>query len=211
MKVAITSLLVMIIVTSALPAVNLISIVSIPGDASVTVLWVSASEYNNAWFEIVRDSTTTVATIVGGGYRNIEGSYCFTDNSVQNGTTYCYTLCGVEGDGDRQCFDIEVCATPYSVSAPEHDSPIPVTCSLSSFPNPFNPATTISFSLPRTSDVSLAVYDVTGRKVVTLINQTMSAGEHHVAFDGSALPSGLYFARLSAGEMTRTQKMVLLK
>lgn len=81
----------------------------------------------------------------------------------------------------------------------------------SCYPNPFNPTTTISFSLPRTSFTRLAVYDITGRQTGVLVSTVLNAGEHRISFDGSALPSGLYFARLEAGQEIQTRKMVLLK
>ena len=78
-------------------------------------------------------------------------------------------------------------------------------------PNPFNPETNLSFVLPEASHVSLVVYDVQGREVARLIEGWQSSGIHKVAFDGSELTSGVYFARLTAGNFTRTQKLLLLK
>ena len=81
-----------------------------------------------------------------------------------------------------------------------------------SYPNPFNPSTNIGFQLPGIAKVSLAVYDVLGRKVSVLIDgQPMSAGHHVVRFDGSDLASGMYFYRLTAGEFSEVGKMVLMK
>ena len=79
------------------------------------------------------------------------------------------------------------------------------------YPNPFNLSTVISFSLPKTQRARLAIYDVTGRQVKVLSDGVLSGGEHGVTFDGSALSSGVYFARLEAGKNVRTQKMMLLK
>ena len=90
-------------------------------------------------------------------------------------------------------------------------TPIPSTPGLSSFPNPFNPSTTISFSLAQTSEVNVSIFDITGRLVQTLAEERFTAGEHSLLFDGSALSSGIYFARLQAAAITCTQKMVLLK
>ena len=79
------------------------------------------------------------------------------------------------------------------------------------YPNPFNPSTVISFSLPKTQHAKLTVYDVTGRQVQVPSDGVLSAGEHRVTFDGSTLSSGVYFARLEAGKNVRTQKMMLVK
>ncbi|HEY3295177.1 MAG TPA: T9SS type A sorting domain-containing protein [bacterium] len=82
---------------------------------------------------------------------------------------------------------------------------------LSAYPNPFNPGTTLSFALSKAGRTSIVVYDITGREVQTLINETLTAGEHTLPFDGSALPSGIYFARVNSGESIATQKLLLLK
>ncbi len=82
---------------------------------------------------------------------------------------------------------------------------------LTNTPNPFNPFTTISFSLPTDSHTTLTVHDITGRKVATLIDNYMSAGKHSAVFDGSNLASGVYFYRLKTGEVARTGKMLMIK
>jgi hypothetical protein len=78
-------------------------------------------------------------------------------------------------------------------------------------PNPFNPATTISFTLPESRSVSLNVFDVSGRQVAQLINGVCPAGTHQATFDGSNLASGLYVYQLRAGSFQTTGKMMLLK
>lgn len=79
------------------------------------------------------------------------------------------------------------------------------------YPNPFNPTTTIEFSLPAPSDVSLKVYNVIGQEVASLVDGPMGAGSHSVQFDASNLSSGVYFYRLTAGGVTQSKKMSLLK
>ena len=80
------------------------------------------------------------------------------------------------------------------------------------FPNPFNPSTTIQFNLSDPVEVSMTVHDMLGRQVTTLIDrQRMSSGTQFVTFDGTGLPSGIYFCRLQAGDRTMTHKMILLK
>ena len=78
-------------------------------------------------------------------------------------------------------------------------------------PNPFNPTTAISYKLQASSIVSLKVYDIAGRLVAALADGWREAGSHEVTFDGSKLPSGIYFAQLTTGEYTQVQKLILLK
>jgi len=79
------------------------------------------------------------------------------------------------------------------------------------YPNPFNPSTNIEYQIADFGFVSLKVYDVLGREVTTLVNEKQNAGTHVAVFDGSRLPSGVYFYRLIAGALTSTKKMVLMK
>ncbi|MEO6693596.1 MAG: M43 family zinc metalloprotease [Ignavibacteria bacterium] len=78
-------------------------------------------------------------------------------------------------------------------------------------PNPFNPTTSLSFSLPFNSDVLLKVFDASGREVNTLINSYLEAGQHTVQFDGSILASGVYYYKLTNGTSTEIMKMILIK
>lgn len=78
-------------------------------------------------------------------------------------------------------------------------------------PNPFNPATTIAFSIPEAGPVWLDVYDVQGRHVTTLVERSLSAGRHELLFRPRNLASGLYFYRLRAENYDKTRRMVLLK
>jgi hypothetical protein len=79
------------------------------------------------------------------------------------------------------------------------------------YPNPFNPSTTINFELPKTSHVTLTVFDVLGRQVSVLVNERKEAGVHEVNFDASGLASGVYFYRLQAGDFVQSKKFLLLK
>ena len=79
------------------------------------------------------------------------------------------------------------------------------------YPNPFNPVTNINYSVPTTSEVSLKVYDMLGREVITLVNEKVAAGEHTSSFDASNLSSGVYIYQLKSGEFIETRKMTLIK
>ena len=84
------------------------------------------------------------------------------------------------------------------------------------YPNPFNPNTTILFSIPRQENVCVDIFDVTGEKVKTVVNHFYPAGEFHISWDGTnesnlLVSSGLYFYRIRAGAYRETRSMVLLR
>lgn len=94
---------------------------------------------------------------------------------------------------------------------------LPTSYTLSrNYPNPFNPATEISFSLPERTQVSLNIYNILGEKVKTLVNETRDAGTYNVRWDGrdeagSSVASGIYFYRLQTNHFVETKKMILMK
>ncbi|MFA7359519.1 MAG: T9SS type A sorting domain-containing protein [Candidatus Kapaibacterium sp.] len=79
------------------------------------------------------------------------------------------------------------------------------------YPNPFNPATTIGYRLPKNSFVSINIYDLTGRHMLTLVNENKPAGTHEISFNASSFSSGVYFYVLKAGDFTQARKLVFLK
>ncbi len=82
---------------------------------------------------------------------------------------------------------------------------------MQNYPNPFNPVTKIKFDLPKASFVKITVFDVLGREVSIIANQNMDAGSYETDFNATALPSGVYFYKIEAGEYTQTRKMLLVK
>jgi hypothetical protein len=88
------------------------------------------------------------------------------------------------------------------------------------YPNPFNPVTKIKFDIPKNGfpiktfgndRVMLKVYDILGKEIQTLVNEQLQPGTYEVTFDGSNLPSGVYFYKLTAGDYTETKKMLMIK
>jgi len=101
-----------------------------------------------------------------------------------------YTITGVEGEENGA-------ANNYYLSQ--------------NYPNPFNPRTSLQYAIGNRQFVTLKVYDLLGREVVTLVNEEKPAGEYEVEFNGNNLPSGIYFYQLKADQFVETRKMVLLK
>jgi uncharacterized protein (TIGR02145 family) len=79
------------------------------------------------------------------------------------------------------------------------------------YPNPFNPTTNIKFSLPKSGNVKIIVYDAVGREVATLVNNTMAAGTHTVQFNATGLASGIYLYRIESKDFVKVNKMLLIK
>jgi len=92
------------------------------------------------------------------------------------------------------------------------DDILPINYNLyNSYPNPFNPTTTISFSIPEFGLTSITAYDITGKKLETLTNTNLNPGNYSVNWDATSLPSGVYLIRMDSGDFTQTQKVVLVK
>jgi len=103
--------------------------------------------------------------------------------------------------------------TLVSVSTEEEVTNLPESISLhQNYPNPFNPSTTIRFDLRQAAEISLTIYDITGREVATLLNrQKMSAGRHQLEWNAGEASSGIYFYRLNVNGQQMTRKMTLIK
>ncbi len=98
------------------------------------------------------------------------------------------------------------------ISSLDDEEQLPLEYALEqNWPNPFNPSTTLTYSLAQSGITHLQVYDVMGRRVATLLDQNQSAGHYRITFDGSRLPAGLYFYKLESGDFSSVKKMVMVK
>jgi Secretion system C-terminal sorting domain len=101
---------------------------------------------------------------------------------------------------------------PSNATSIDNNSGKPVSFVLyQNYPNPFNPSTRIKYEIPTSSFVSLKVYDILGREIMTLVNKEQLPGNYEVDFNGGNLPSGVYLYRLTYGNLTQTKKMILEK
>ncbi len=174
-------------------------------NGEVHLSWRTASELNNAGFEVERsvdrETFTQVGFVRGNGTTTEAQSYTFVDRSTFNAEKVYYRLKQVDFDGQFEYSPV----VEVNVSLPTKFA------LMQNYPNPFNPTTNIAYELPTTAKVVLKVYDVLGREVVTLINQEQAAGRYVQPFNASALSSGMYFYRLQAGNFVETKKMMLVK
>ncbi len=176
------------------------------GNLVIQLNWLVLSEVNNVRFEIFRNGIFRVP-IVGHGNNNNPHSYSWADTAVSWGGLYTYSLYAVNVNSAHDSLG----STSIRLAADNPRVAFPQDFRLSVFPNPFNPATTLSFTLPSPQRVRLGIYDISGREQRLLADDLFSAGTHRLAFDASALPSGIYFAHLSGRNLSLTQKLLLLK
>ena len=104
------------------------------------------------------------------------------------------------------------CTCNESASMEINTQTIPDNYSISTiYPNPFNPATTISFSIPEFGFTTITAYNINGRQLEALTNEVLSVGNYSINWNASDYPSGVYLIRMVSGEFTQTQKVVLVK
>jgi hypothetical protein len=112
--------------------------------------------------------------------------------------------------GSMQAWTCQVTLDPVGVS--HNNNEIPKQFELKqNFPNPFNPNTLINFSVPKAGNVTLEVFDISGKRVASLVNDEMEAGNYKFDFNAGVLSSGVYFYKLTAEGFTETKKMMLVK
>jgi hypothetical protein len=193
----------------ALP-VEIASFVIVSNHLDAELTWKTATEVDNSGFEVEREPSTAAGTQVwsqagfvkGSGTSNSPKSYSFTDSNVPPGK-YSYRLKQIDNNG----------AFKYSAEVEIVVGAAPKVFELSqNFPNPFNPATNIQFTVPADGRATLKIFNTLGQEVATLFNGDATAGTYHqVQFNGSNLASGIYFSRLEFGGKMQVKKMLLLK
>ena len=167
--------------------------------------WTTATEQNCKQFNITRkegnNDFLVISSVPGHGSVTETQRYTFTDNTVNAGH-YSYRLEEVDFNGHISYSNIV-----------EAEVSEPLEFNLEqNYPNPFNPTTNIKFSVPTESQVTLKVYDILGNEMATLVNEKKPQGYYNVKFSASNLPSGIYFARMQAGQgFVSVKKMILIK
>ena len=179
--------------------------------SSVLLNWSTATEINNYGFEIQRSSENeswrTIGFVNGHGTSQVINNYNFRDINVNsvNGVNISYRLKQNDFNGKSS----------YSNELTINKNSIPNGFALQqNYPNPFNGGTVIKFSIPNPADVSLILYDITGKEIKVLISGYLSAGQHQVSIgnkDFENLSSGVYLYKLSTAGFSSVRKMIALK
>lgn len=174
---------------------------------------------NGPYGGIVRSLTVSGTNVFAG--TNGGGVFLSTNNgtswtAVNNGLTNTDVLSlAVSGTNlFAGTYGSSVWRSPLSelISVKSLSTEVPEQFSLSqNYPNPFNPVTNLEFGISDLGFVSLKVYDILGKEVVTLVNEKLSPGNYKVQFDGSNLSSGVYLFRIESGDFVETKRMLLVK
>jgi len=185
---------------------------------NVSLLWTTTHEINNSGFEIERNLKISgrdvsnwerVGFVKGIGTTNEPASYSYEDKKLKTGK-YSYRLKQIDYNSNFEYFALQ---GDVSVGRPGEFS------MGQNYPNPSNPKCKIDYEIPVTANVNIKVYDMLGREVITLVNETKEAGYYSAEFDGSNLASGVYFYKLVTGDpsagygqsFVQIKKMVLVK
>ena len=179
-------------------------------EGSVEVAWEAAFENDIAGYHVYRsenDAETprriTEYMIPGRGGRQVK--YSFVDESPTPGRTYIYAVESIDINGDRNMFQTQEISTPAQLMTLYQN-----------WPNPFNPSTTIKYYLAENCSVLLEIFNVSGKRIATLVSESQETGQYEIDWNGqdingNPVSSGTYFYRLKAGKETISKKMVLLR
>ncbi|MDP1676762.1 MAG: T9SS type A sorting domain-containing protein [Bacteroidota bacterium] len=185
--------------------VELTSFTAVARGKNVELNWKTATETNNMGFDVeksVNGVWSKIGFVNGAGTSNAPKEYGYVDAVSENGT-YSYRLKQIDRDGKftyNAAIEVNVNAVVSGYELAQN------------FPNPFNPTTTIRFSVKQLGQTSVKVYDITGREVATLFNNVASPGQvYNVQFNATGLSSGVYFYVLQSQNFREVKKMSLLK
>lgn len=190
--------------TNTLP-VELTSFTGTATGRTVNLHWTTATENNSSAFQIERrnpskNEWTNIGKVHAAGTSNSPRDYSFVDQNLTE-VTYEYRLKLMDADGSiaYSAMCSVVINLPRAFQLEQN------------FPNPFNPSTTISFSLPTAANVQVVVYNQLGDQVATLQNGQLEAGYHALRWDAGNLPSGIYFCSMRAATFSAVRKLLLIK
>ncbi len=206
-------------------AVTLSLFTAVYNDDHVALQWVTQSETNNAGWNVYRGETESQEEglqvnpelIPGHGTTTEPQNYIFEDSEVETGAIFYYWLESVDYSGSNQTYG------PIKLQIPENGGetppPVDVVYGLhAAYPNPFNPETTIQFIMKEPGNVELAIYNIKGQKVITLLDNFVNTINEPISMhwdgkdaSGKETGSGIYFYQLVTTGKTQVKKMVLVK
>ncbi len=178
--------------------------------------WETASEINNKGFYIYKNGVKTGNLIEGHGTTNEAHEYGYLDTNVVKGKLYTYQIEDIEEDTGLATRHPAIAVIAGQGMVENSDTPEKFAL-YNSYPNPFNPETTIKFDIPHSANISLKIYDAAGRLVRTFAaGETWSGGSYSVIWNGKndmgdVVGSGTYFCKMVTEKYSEVKQLVLLK
>jgi plastocyanin len=173
-----------------------------PAQITITVgdkvIWTNSGGLHNV---IADDNSFTSGAVSSSAW-----VYEHTFNSVGNNPYYCSAHGAPGGVGMSGVVIVE-----NATDVTDDNNSVFKFNLIQNFPNPFNPSTKISYTIPERGNVSLKVFNLLGSQVAELVNGEIEAGSYDITFNASNLPTGTYFYRLQTSSYVETKKMILLK
>lgn len=173
-------------------------------NGSVYLQWFTSAEANNYGFEIQKRYDNTqfekIGFVNGFGSTTEENNYSFTDNDLQSYRIY-YRLKQIDFNGNFKFSDVVMI----------EDAVLNEFQLYRNYPNPFNPSTTIKYSLPRQSRIKISLYNILGNLVETLFDGEQTTGIHRLILNAKDLSSGVYFVSMEADHFNKSIKISLVK
>jgi hypothetical protein len=175
----------------------------------ILLTWSTASESGNYGFEVEQSQDSRawngIGFVAGQGTKSTPTNYSFTVTKISGGTHF-FRLKQIDQDGTLEYSG----ETEVNVGVPAQFE------LLQNYPNPFNPSTRIRYRLPQASHVSLIIYDLTGREIRRLLDESKPAGEHSIEWNGKSdggrsVAGGLYFYKIQAGSNHAIGKMMYIR
>lgn len=184
--------------------VELISFTGSLSGNNIILNWSTATETNNSGFSIERSNDKNnfmnIGFVRGNGTTTKRSDYSFTDDNPGNSNYY--RLKQIDLNGTSTFSSI------ININAENNNLAFTLE---QNYPNPFNPVTSINYSISEKSIVKLEIFNALGQKIQTMVNEEKEPGNYTFKFNAVNLPSGTYFYQISAGNFSRTNKMILLK
>ncbi|HEX2786967.1 MAG TPA: T9SS type A sorting domain-containing protein [Ignavibacteria bacterium] len=164
--------------------------------------------YNN---RVIKVNQLSNRTFVGYLYGGIDASATTSENSFMH-QMYDKSKRGRGAGSTATSIIYKVYLTPNVVSVQNISSIVPQKYSLhQNYPNPFNPVTKIGFQIPKSGVVKISIYDITGKKISSLVNEQLNAGSYETIWNGDKFSSGVYYYTIEVNDFVETRKMLLVK
>ena len=155
-------------------------------------------------------------------FTNLFAQIQFTPNTITTGADEATSVYAADVDGDGDMDVLSASGYDDKIAWYENLDPADIANNdpevvqvrpllYNNYPNPFNPSTTIEFTLPKSEFTTLKVFNILGKEVATLVSNKLNQGNHTYTFDGKNLASGIYYYSIQAGDFHQDKKMILIK